>query len=411
MFTNPAQLLVIPLLGLVALSVLVAALLLLRQSFRPSRVVVPAGSDRSSRDVARDFAPVANDAARRRDRRVRPWALMAALLLLAWVFLGRYLLVALAAAGNARPADALVEARVPGSHRTSLAVAERGAAGAPTLVFTHGWGADRRDWTDLLAALPPDLHVVTWDLPGLGASTEGDAVSTSMSAMADQLEDVVQATARGGPVILVGHSIGGMLNLEYAREHSERLGKSVVGLVEVNTTFTNPLLTKSHAERSRRLQPVYEPMLHVVEATAPVCRALGWLAWSSGLAHLELAMQSFAGNETWAQLDDMARYAWRSDPGVVARGVVAMMHWDASDVLPRVNVPTLVLAGAQDRTTLPAASQRIAHDIPAAQLSTIAPAAHLGPVESAPAYAARIIEFTRQVTGAAQVASANPSSR
>jgi pimeloyl-ACP methyl ester carboxylesterase len=407
-YTNPAQLLVIPLLGLVAVSVLLGALLLLRQSFRTTRIVVPAGSGRSSSDAARDFAPVANEAAQRRERRVRAWATTVALLLVAWVFLGRYVFMAVASAGNTRPVDALVEARLPGSHSTSLAVAEGGTAGGPTLIFTHGWGADRRDWADLLAALPPDLHVVTWDLPGLGASTEGDAVPASMSAMADQLDAVVQATARGGPVILVGHSIGGMLNLEYARGHSERLGQRVVGLVEVNTTFTNPLLTKSHAERSRRLQPVYEPMLRMVEATAPVCRALGWLAWSSGLAHLELAQQSFAGNETWAQLDDMARYAWRSDPGVVAKGVVAMMHWDASDVLARVNVPTLVLAGAEDRTTLPTASQRIAHDIPSAQLSVVERAAHLGPVESAPDYARRIVEFTRRVTGPAQVASANP---
>jgi len=405
--TNPAQLLVLPLLGLVALSLLAGALLLLRQSLRPTQVRWPPrirGEEIAGASLRRSDGQADIEAARRRERASRRVVLPLVALIVLGVFFGRFAVAAFLH-GGARPTPALADSVVSGTHAATLRVGERGPADATTLILTHGWGADRRDWQEVLAALPPDLHVVTWDLPGLGASSPGDHTPTSMSAMADELEAIVQAKGNGGPVILVGHSIGGMLNLEYARRYPERLGGVVKGLVQVDTTFTDPLLTKENAERSRRMQPIYEPLLRGVEATAPLCRGLGWLAWSSGLAHVELAMQSFAGRETWAQLDDMARYAWRSDPRVVAQGVIAMMHWDASDVLPRVSVPTLVLAGLQDRTTLPSASRRMAQDIPAAQLVEISPAAHLGPVESAGDYARPIADFSRRVGGpAARVA-------
>jgi len=74
----------------------------------------------------------------------------------------------------------------------------------------------------------------------------------------------------------------------------------------------------------------------------------GWLAYQSGLAHLQLATQSFAGAETWDQLDQMARYAYRSSPRVVARGVLAMLRWDGSNVLPKISVPTLIISGNEE---------------------------------------------------------------
>jgi pimeloyl-ACP methyl ester carboxylesterase len=259
------------------------------------------------------------------------------------------------------------------------------------LLLTHGWGADQREWSWLLRSLPQGTRVVTWDLPGLGASSPIPGQAT-MAAMAGDLDAVVSSI--DGPVILVGHSIGGMLNLEYARRFPAKLGQQVTGIVQANTTYTNPVETKVGAERSRKLQePVHEPALHVVEAVSPVFRALGWLAYQSGLAHLQLARQSFAGMQSWQQLDHMARYAYRSSPKVVAEGVLAMLDWDASDVLGRVRVPTLIISGAQDLTTLPEASDTMEKGIPSARQVRVSPAAHLGPVEQDRRYAQALAAF------------------
>jgi pimeloyl-ACP methyl ester carboxylesterase len=108
---------------------------------------------------------------------------------------------------------------------------------------------------------------------------------------------------------------------------------------------------------------------------------------------MQLARQSFSGVQSWEQLDEMARYAYRSSPGVVARGVLAMLDWDASDVLARVDVPTLVISGEHDLTTLPEASDRMEQQIPGARQIRVTPAAHLGPVEQHQRYAQALAEF------------------
>jgi pimeloyl-ACP methyl ester carboxylesterase len=286
--------------------------------------------------------------------------------------------------------------RLNSSSGAQLAVAHYGSSDGPVVVLTHGWGADRRDWAYLLAALPKRYHVVLWDLPGLGESSPTRGMEYSVATLAKDLDTVISSVP-SKPVVLVGHSIGGILNLEYARRYPEKIGRDVAAIVQVNTTFTNPIETKKNAELSRRLQkPVFEPLLHLVSATAPVARGLGWLAYQSGLAHVQLASQSFAGRESWNQLDDMARYAYRSSPKVVAKGVLGMLRWDGSDVLPQIDVPTLVIAGAQDTTTLPVASERMARDIPQAEKVTVQEAAHMGPVERADQYAQLISTFVDQ---------------
>ncbi|HET9644657.1 MAG TPA: alpha/beta hydrolase [Burkholderiaceae bacterium] len=325
--------------------------------------------------------------------------LSAAAMLALLAFFGRHVVHAFYARTEvaARITPATTQ-RLSSSSGAQLAVAHYGTKDGPVVVLTHGWGADRRDWAYLLAALPKSYHVVLWDLPGLGESSPTSGMEYSMATLAKDLDTVV-SNVSSKPVVLVGHSVGGILNLEYARRYPEKVGREVVAIVQVNTTFTNPIETKKNPELSRMLQkPLFEPLLHLVSATAPVARGLGWLAYQSGMAHIQLASQSFAGMESWGQLDEMARYAYRSSPKVVAKGVMGMLRWDGSNVLPQIAVPTLVIAGAQDTTTLPMASERMARDIPQAEMVTVQGAAHLGPVERADQYAQLISRFVDQVS-------------
>ncbi|MDB5897556.1 MAG: Lysophospholipase, alpha-beta hydrolase superfamily [Ramlibacter sp.] len=392
MAAHPAQLLFLYLLGLGAAGVLAAALYLLYRAARPRTVIVGARHvDGATRVTTRDSTLVAP-----RGRR-HALAVLIPLVMLLWVFLGKFLLIPFFPGSGSGDGDRGLPGGaasvVPGASGAQLAVTRYGPAQGPALLFTHGWGADQHEWSWIMRSLPQGTRVVTWDLPGLGASTPATGEYT-MAKMAADLDSVV-ASVKDGPVTLVGHSIGGMLNLEYARQHPERLGSQVQAIVQANTTYTNPVETKKNAERSRKLQhPVLEPALHVVIWASPVFRGLGWLAYQSGLAHLQLARQSFAGAESWQQLDQMARYAYRSSPRVVARGVLAMLHWDGSDVLARIQVPTLIISGDQDVTTLPVASDRMEKEIPSAHRVRVSPAAHMGPVEQSQRYAQAIATFS-----------------
>lgn len=390
MTAHPGQLLTLVLLGFAALSLLAEALYLLRAAFRPRRRLVPV--DRRQTAAPAVAAPS--------DRGHRALLLAIALALLTWVFAGRFVVALLHPAGGDAPEpDPGTTSRLRGASGADLAVTHYGPADGPVLVFTHGWGADRRDWAYAIGALPQRFHVVAWDLPGLGESSPMPDGDYSMRTMASDLDSVV-SSLKGRPVILVGHSIGGMLNIEYARRFPDKLGREVKALVQANTTYTNPVETKKGAELSRMLQkPVYEPLLELVTLASPVVRGLGWLAYQSGLAHLQLASQSFAGAETREQLDQMARYAYRSSPGVIAQGVLGMLHWDGSAVLPTIDVPTLIISGDEDVTTLPAASDRMQRDIKASTRVRVSPAAHLGPVERYKTYADAIAAFTIMTSG------------
>ena len=397
MAAHPSQQLTLLALGLAALAVLLLAITILYRANRRQASVRAVDPPRTPGGEVR--ATVVTQSAPRRRRALGNWV---ALGLLLCVFGGKYLISAFHPSGQEAPDPSPSKVtKVRGTSGAEISVAQYGSPDGqgPTLVFTHGWGADRRDWRYAIRDLPPGLHVVAWDLPGLGESSAPPANDFSMSTLAKDLDSVVSSLG-DRPVILVGHSIGGMLNLEYARQFPQKLGTSVRGLVQANTTFTNPIETKKNAELSKKLQePLFEPLLHLVAWTSPVARALGWLAYQSGLAHLQLAAQSFAGEQTWEQLDEMARYAYRSSPGVVSRGVLAMLNWDASDVLPRIPIPTLIISGNEDVTTLPRASDRMAREIRSSQRIAVSQAAHLGPVEQHKRYADAIASFVARVSG------------
>ncbi|MEJ7606222.1 MAG: alpha/beta hydrolase [Bryobacteraceae bacterium] len=226
------------------------------------------------------------------------------------------------------------------------------------------------------------------------ANPKGDY---ALETMARDLQSVVDQTG-DSPALLIGHSIGGMINLTFCRVSPTHLGQPVKGIVQLNTSYTNPVKTTPTPEPDQALQkPVYEPLLHAIVFLSPVVRVLNWLSYQSGLTHLQNASQSFAGTETREQLDFASRYQYESSPSVVARGVLGMLHWDATEVLPRVGVPVLIVTGEQDKTTVPAASQVMAKSIPGARLLSVSPAAHLGPIEQNRRYNTAIREFARGV--------------
>ena len=296
--------------------------------------------------------------------------------------------------GDVPPMEAGGSARrVKGASGADLAVEEMGPEGAPRLVFTHGWGADRREWHWAREKLSRQFRVVTWDLPGLGQSTEIPNGDYALEKLAGDLQTVVRETG-SGPAVLVGHSIGGMINLTVCRLGGGHPPAGVVGIVQLNTTYTNPVKTVKGHETAEALQkPVFEPLLHLFIGVSPLIRVLNWFSYQSGLAHLQNASSSFAGTETWEELDFASRYVYQSSPAVVARGTLGMLHWDASDVLPRVAVPVLIVSGAQDTTTLPSASERMKAEIPGSAHVQVNPAAHLGPIEQHERYNQAIAEF------------------
>jgi predicted esterase len=165
--------------------------------------------------------------------------------------------------------------RLPRPDGTELQIECYGHADCPTLIFTHGWGTDSTEGFYLKRQLSDRFQLIVWDLPGVGESTESDANDYSLEKFAGDLNAVIDL-ANGQPVILVGHSIGGMIKLTFCRLFPEELGTRVAGLVLVHTTYVNPVRTTTLARLNTALErPVLVPLLHLMIWVSPLVIATG----------------------------------------------------------------------------------------------------------------------------------------
>ncbi|MBV8073650.1 MAG: alpha/beta hydrolase [Acidobacteriaceae bacterium] len=270
-----------------------------------------------------------------------------------------------------------------------------GPADGPTLVFTHGWGTSSAEWYYAKQHLSDRFRLIFWDLPGLGDSSQPSNRDYALESMARDL-DLVLGLAKGKPVILVGHSIGGMINLTFCRLFPEKLGHQVLGITQFDTSYTNPVTTTKDASLSRALQkPVAEPLLNAMIWFSPVFRVMNWLSYRNGVSQIYNAKSAFAGSETWGQVDFISSYSYKSSPAVVARGTLAMFHWDAKPVLTHVPVPVLIVVGQQDTTTLPSASEFMQATLPHSNLEIVNPSAHYGLLEQNDRYDAELARFAQ----------------
>jgi pimeloyl-ACP methyl ester carboxylesterase len=114
-------------------------------------------------------------------------------------------------------------------------------AGPVTVLFEAGFGQTADAWDKVIADLGGSCRCVAYSRAGLGGSgTDGEAMS--IGEHVQDLAAVVEAFADDRPVVLVGHSYGGLLATEFARQYPQRL----LGLVLVDPTT----MGQRHAQRA-----------------------------------------------------------------------------------------------------------------------------------------------------------------
>ncbi len=236
--------------------------------------------------------------------------LVSGIALLVFTFAGRHVIQFAFPAGDDEPKELHSETvqYLTRPDGTRIRAEVWGRSDAPTLVFTHGWGTSETEWYYAKRQLSGQFRLIFWDLPGLGQSTQPENRNFALEKMASDLDSVL-SLANGKPVVLVGHSIGGMINLTFCRLFPDRLGRQVSGIAQVDTSYTNPVTTTKNAGFSRAIQkPIGEPLLYAMIGLSPLVRAMNWLSYENGASYLMNAHSSFAGSETRGQLDLISRY-------------------------------------------------------------------------------------------------------
>jgi pimeloyl-ACP methyl ester carboxylesterase len=311
--------------------------------------------------------------------------LLGGLALIVWALAGGLILRLFAGLGSAsRHDDPPRHTRGGTVHRlrrpdgSELQVESYGPADGTPVILTHGWGLNSTEW---YYQWGERFRLIVWDLPGLGLSTRPQNNDYSLENLAQDLRAVLQL-AEQRPAILLGHSIGGMITLTFARLFPELLGREVAGLALVHTTYTNPVRTVSLARLATALErPLIVPLLHLTIWLSPLVWLMNWSSYLNGTAHLITKRTGFAGSESWAQVDFATRFQLGASPAVLARGMFGMLAYDATGVLPAIPVPALVVPGDRDPVCRPEASAVMGREIPAAQLVALTPARHMGLIE------------------------------
>lgn len=237
----------------------------------------------------------------------------------------------------------------------------------PALVLLHGWGLNVRVWDGLATALCDRFRIIAVDLPGHGRS-DWLPERSSLEEQAAQVRDTVAAMA--SDYSLLGWSLGGQIALQLAAAQRDSAAVDRLVLLAATPRFlAGP--DWPHGAPPERL------------AAQAAGLEIDYRRTVSDF--LELQVRGSAGGaEALEQLrtalfaHGIPRAPGASGPQLAAliRGLELLRDSDLRPLLPRITLPTLVIAGQYDRVTHPAASRALADSLPNARYVEIRRAAH-----------------------------------
>ncbi|MGR8919891.1 MAG: alpha/beta fold hydrolase [Gammaproteobacteria bacterium] len=249
------------------------------------------------------------------------------------------------------------------------------AGDGPVVVFMHGIGGFRGNWQRQLEVLAPEFHAVAWDARGYGESDdyEGELAFSDFAADLERLLDHLGADRAH----LCGLSMGGRIALDFYERYADRV-RSLI-LVDTFPGFDSSFTAEG---RERFIRERREPLLNGKEVSdiAPLVAP---------------TLVSPAAPDAVVQelVDSMCRLHKLS----YIKAIEAMTRYEPVTDCTRVEVPTQIIVGADDKLTPPAISKQMANDIPGARLLVIDECGHLSNLERPEAFNACLLEFLRGV--------------
>ncbi|MFI9820023.1 alpha/beta fold hydrolase [Streptomyces sp. NPDC052013] len=260
----------------------------------------------------------------------------------------------------------------------------RKAPAPVTVVFSHGYCLNQDSWHFQRAALRGVVRTVHWDQRSHGRSARGAAQvergePVTIEQLGQDLKAVIDAAAPEGPLVLVGHSMGGMTVMALADQYPELIRERVVGVALVGTSSgrlgeVNFGLPVAGVNAVRRVLPgVLKALGQRAELVEKGRRA------TADLFAGVIKRYSFASRDVDPAVARFAERMIESTPiDVVAEYYPAFNDHDKTEALAHfADLPVLVLAGVQDLVTPSEHSEAIADLLPEAELVLVPDAGHL----------------------------------
>ncbi len=211
-----------------------------------------------------------------------------------------------------------------------------------SLVFIHGSGSNSGVWVHQYGRLHSLFNIAAVNLPGHGSS--GGHPADSIAGYVENVKDMLDVLALERPV-LIGHSMGAAIVLGLAAKYPQIMA----GVVLLGGGVT---------------LPVNPDILDGLERQPNLV--------------LDMICKFSLAKENRPKLFDALRANLsETDIGVIASDMQACNKADLTPDLPNIRVPALVICGAQDKMTPPAASEKIAAGIKGAKLLLVDGAGHM----------------------------------
>ncbi len=272
----------------------------------------------------------------------------------------------------------------PGGADVLLAGFEAGPPDAGlTVVFVHGYTVTSDCW----AAQVRDLRgggarLVLYDQRGHGGSTPGPAQDDTIEQLGRDLAEVLRQRVPQGPVVLVGHSMGGMTIMALAEQRPELFGDRIVAVALVGTS-SGGMGQVSLGLPAAMAAPMGRLLSYAPRAAPLHRRAERLRASDSDLARLINAQIAFGPEAPAGAHAAMARMQAPMKLETMAAFLPTFVTHDRTAALsPLKTVPTVIVVGENDVLTPPRHSRIVSDALPDAELVEVPGSGHMVMMEA-----------------------------
>jgi pimeloyl-ACP methyl ester carboxylesterase len=269
------------------------------------------------------------------------------------------------------------------SDGVTLHVEVDGDTSAPlTILFAHGFTLNMDSFHFQRRDLGDVGRLVFYDCRSHGASGRSVPKHATIEQLGQDMYDVLQAVAPAGPVLLVGHSMGGMTILALADQHPELFGDRVVGVALLSTSTGD--LAKSIVGlpgwAARLVDPAVPQVAKLVRRRANLIernRKLG-----SDFAFIATRYLSYGPDVPPSLVEFMEKMLGGTSVEVMGEFFDTFLSHDKLKALGVLSgLPVLISCGARDVLTPLSHSERMAAALPDADLQVIPSAGHMALID------------------------------
>jgi 3-oxoadipate enol-lactonase len=250
--------------------------------------------------------------------------------------------------------------------------------GEPVL-FVHGFPLAHEMWNSQTAAFAKNYRVIAPDLRGFGESKLTGATAATaltMETFADDLHVLLHAVFVDRPVVLCGLSMGGYIAWQFFQKYRDRI-KALI-LCDTKASADSP---EQAAGRKKLAQEVLTLGAHAaVDVMLP-----------------RLVSPKTAERQPGV-VSDLRKMILRNSPVSIAATLRGLAERpDCTQLLPSIDVPTLIICGEEDQISTSAEMKAMAQAIPGSQFVEVPDSGHMSPMENPDVVNATIDRFLKAI--------------